>query len=286
MIANSTYPIYLADNKLSKTRVAVKLFPFRKDLPSPSFDNEIRIQELRHPNVVSLIKTVEKDSIIFKNTPLSISYVVMPIAFCDFDKLVNTPSFYKDETLVRTYFQHLVQGLEYLHVHNFAHMDLKPENLLLGEDYRLKIADFDLAFKKGDEMVRGKGSYDFRCPELKESQVKNAFSTDLYSLGVILFVMRTGCMPYFEAQNVRGYNLYGLLLNDIDGFWSAYSRIAPSTKKLGYEFKQLFNGLTRPDPEDRISLEKVKENEWYRGPVYGEEEIKEKIDQILKESPN
>ena len=50
-----------------------------------------------------------------------------------------------DEHLIHTYFSQLITGLEYLHSHHIAHLDIKPENLLIGHDYRLKIADFDQA---------------------------------------------------------------------------------------------------------------------------------------------
>lgn len=55
-----------------------------------------------------------------------------------------------DDTLVRTYFHQLVSGVEYLHSHGIAHLDLKLENLMLGENFELKIIDFDLSYVRGD----------------------------------------------------------------------------------------------------------------------------------------
>lgn len=53
----------------------------------------------------------------------------------NFSKLMSKAKIYNDEKLTRTYFHQLVEGLEYLHSQDIAHLDLKFCNLLLGDDY-------------------------------------------------------------------------------------------------------------------------------------------------------
>eukprot|EP00330_Aristerostoma_sp_ATCC50986_P001863 CAMPEP_0114576740 /NCGR_PEP_ID=MMETSP0125-20121206/1472_1 /TAXON_ID=485358 ORGANISM="Aristerostoma sp., Strain ATCC 50986" /NCGR_SAMPLE_ID=MMETSP0125 /ASSEMBLY_ACC=CAM_ASM_000245 /LENGTH=113 /DNA_ID=CAMNT_0001765497 /DNA_START=120 /DNA_END=461 /DNA_ORIENTATION=+ len=96
-----------------------------------------------------------------------ISYILMEYANNgDFQSFLNPKNPQIDEKLSRTYFHQLIAGISYLHSHCIAHLDIKPENLLLGDDLQLKIADFDLAYFEGDEMIKSGGTPCFRAPEL------------------------------------------------------------------------------------------------------------------------
>jgi len=77
---------------------------------------------------------------------------------------------YGDKKLCRTFFHQLIDGIEYLHSQNLAHMDLKLENLVLGDDFKLKIIDFDLAISLTDEkndQYGGAGTKNYRAPEVR-----------------------------------------------------------------------------------------------------------------------
>ncbi|RYZ75841.1 MAG: hypothetical protein EOP04_32805, partial [Proteobacteria bacterium] len=81
------------------------------------------------------------------------------------------------------------------------HLDLKLENLLLGENFTLKIADFDLAYVKGDTRVCTRGTKFYRSPELMEQRCSNMEAADMYAAGIILFVFKTaGILPHSENQ--------------------------------------------------------------------------------------
>jgi len=106
-----------------------------------------------------------------------------------------------DETLTRTMFNQILNGLEYLHnTAKVAHLDLKPDNLLIGEDFKLKICDFDLSYKLGsDKKTLSKGTKEYRAPELREQKFASkdgspnkAFEhkkCDVFAAGIILFVI-------------------------------------------------------------------------------------------------
>jgi len=67
-------------------------------------------------------------------------------------------------------------------------MDIKPENLLIGEDCNLKIIDFDFSMKTEEGVCLGKGSKNFRAPEVKKGKsLKNPTAADVYSAAVVLF---------------------------------------------------------------------------------------------------
>ena len=79
--------------------------------------------------------------------------------------------------LARTYFRQLIDGLEYLHSQGVRHLDLKLENLLIGDDYQLKIIDFDLSYMSGDTQILTRGSKFYRAPELRASQCRKRSSS-------------------------------------------------------------------------------------------------------------
>mmetsp|Transcript_26786 Transcript_26786/g.23730 ORF Transcript_26786/g.23730 Transcript_26786/m.23730 type:complete len:99 (+) Transcript_26786:429-725(+) len=70
--------------------------------------------------------------------------------------------------IARTYFHQLIFGMEYLHQNKLAHLDIKLDNLVVGEQYELKIIDFDLSHSENSNKkdFHSKGSRYFRAPEL------------------------------------------------------------------------------------------------------------------------
>jgi len=73
----------------------------------------------------------------------------------------------KSEIIARTYFHQLIEGLEFLHNQEITHTDIKPENLLIGEDFVLKIIDFERAKIRPSEKMPGRGTKNYRAPELR-----------------------------------------------------------------------------------------------------------------------
>jgi len=79
-----------------------------------------------------------------------------------------------------------------MHENGFAHMDIKIDNLLLGEDYVLKLSDFDWCYKDGDD-VMSPGTIGFRAPELiRGDQNIDPKASDIYSAAIALFMMLFG----------------------------------------------------------------------------------------------
>lgn len=103
--------------------------------------------------------------------------------------------------MARSYFKQLLKGVKYLHSFGVAHLDLKPDNLLLSENFQLKIGDFDGAFMNGDKKITSRGSRNYRDVELAQGVCKNPYAADIYSLGIILFIFVTGKLPYKEQDD-------------------------------------------------------------------------------------
>lgn len=197
----------------------------------------------------------------------------------DFFNLIINKRIVLTEILARTYFHQLIDAIEYLHSNGVAHLDLKLSNLLLGEDFRLKLVDFDLAYKTGDLFILSKGSKFYRSSEIIAGYCEDPLKADIFSAGIILFVFKAkGILPHYEGDLCRGHDLYGMLRNDIEGFWKMHTMIQKSDEEFfDKDFKELFEGMVKSKPSERFSISKIKESSWFNGPIYNDEELKVKM---------
>mmetsp|Transcript_4380 Transcript_4380/g.3638 ORF Transcript_4380/g.3638 Transcript_4380/m.3638 type:complete len:101 (+) Transcript_4380:363-665(+) len=79
-----------------------------------------------------------------------------------------------NEKMTRTYFHQLIDGLEAIHKTGMAHLDIKLDNLLLGENYTLKITDFDMSYSPESSVGNiSRGTVNYRAPELRKGKAKN-----------------------------------------------------------------------------------------------------------------
>lgn len=197
-----------------------------------------------------------------------------------------------DEKLARTYFKQLIEGLEYLHTNRVAHLDLKPENLLIDTTFNLKIADFDLSYTAGDEKILSRGTRYYRGPEFFQAssssssevfELEDPFAADIYSAGIMLFILKSGIYPHAEDRLVEGICFSELMYKKNLMFWAKHCEMLGQDRSFySREFKELFNGMVRANPRERLTLRQIKQSRWYNGPVYNSGELKYKMQEILK----
>jgi serine/threonine protein kinase len=169
------------------------------------------------------------------------------------------------ETAARRVFRELCEAVRYLHTNNVVHRDLKPENLLLTTRERdhmhLKIADFGLARKtmKSRDCRTFCGTPHYFAPEVihtfrdKETPAAGYDKqADMWSLGVILYIMLSG-MPPFEEEGLYEQILEGKYEFDV----REWTTVSP-------EAKQLVQGLMTVKPKDRLTIEQALEHRWFR----------------------
>lgn len=108
------------------------------------------------------------------------------------------------EKEARVKFRQIVSAIEYCHRMHVVHRDLKAENLLLDQDFNIKIADFGFAnrFQLGEKLGTFCGSPPYAAPELFLGRKYDGPEVDVWSLGVILYTLTTGSLP-FDGDNLR-----------------------------------------------------------------------------------
>ncbi|KAG0461246.1 hypothetical protein HPP92_021543 [Vanilla planifolia] len=151
---------------------------------------EISIMKLvRHPHVVLLHEVLASRKKI---------YIILEFITGGelFDKIVHHGKLNENDS--RKYFQQLIDGVDYCHNKGVCHRDLKPENLLLDSQGNLKISDFGLSALRGEgvNLLRTTcGTPNYVAPEVLSHKGYDGAIADIWSCGVILFVLLAGYLP-------------------------------------------------------------------------------------------
>ena len=285
LISEAKFSVHKAFSPAKNTTFALKVFELENGKPHKYFQNEIRFAHLSHPNIIKTVSFERKTSMLLKSKETEVSCLMMEYApYGDFFDLVSKQKQFFTDKLIRTYFRQLIGALEYLHSKKVCHLDLKLENILLGDKYQMKLADFDLSYIEGDKSILTRGTKFYRAPELLNNRCRDGALADVYAAGVILFVLKSGgIIPHAEATLYKGVDLLKLLNDNDKDFFRTHCRI--QGKKDSFydeEFKELFVSMTKIDPRKRATLDNIKSSSWYNGEFYTNEELTTHMERILK----
>ncbi|KAI7548805.1 Pkinase-domain-containing protein, partial [Hortaea werneckii] len=184
--------VKLATHIVSGQKVALKIISRRKLITrdmAGRIEREIQyLQLLRHPHIIKLYTVI--------TTPQEIVMVLEYAGGELFDYIVQHGKMAEDKA--RKFFQQIVCAVEYCHRHKIVHRDLKPENLLLDENLNVKIADFGLSniMTDGNFLKTSCGSPNYAAPEVISGKLYAGPEVDVWSCGVILYVLLVGRLPF------------------------------------------------------------------------------------------
>lgn len=243
--------------------VAIKILDKEKVLKHKMADQIWReiatMKRIKHPNVVRLYEVMGSKTKIY----IVLEYVTGGELF---DKIVHHGRMTEDEA--RRYFQQLVNAVDYCHSRGVFHRDLKPENLLLDAGGNLKVSDFGLSALSQQVQDDGLlhtacGTPNYVAPEVLDDSGYDGATADLWSCGVILFVLLAGYLP-FDDSNLA--NLYKKI--------SAAEFTCPPW--MSFPAKKLITRILDPNPTTRITVSEILDDEWfkvnYKPPVFDDKD--------------
>jgi serine/threonine protein kinase len=200
------------------------------------------LKALDHPNVLKVLDNFE-----------TASEHVLVMEFVKgkdlFDYITKQGKLSENDSKI--IFAQLLDALEYLHEHRVVHRDLKPENVMVDEKLQVKLIDFGFAtlYNPQDQLSTNCGSPLYAAPEIVRGQQYTGPEVDSWSVGVVLYAMLTGCLP-FEGEGLK----------------ALYSKICQGDFSIPDHVSQeacdLLKGLICVNTNKRLSISQAKRHPW------------------------
>lgn len=243
--------VHLAKNLKTGESVAIKIISKDKILKSglvSHIKREISIlRRVRHPNIVQLFEVMA--------TKTKIYFVMEYVRGGElFNKVAKGRL---KEEVARKYFQQLICAVGFCHARGVFHRDLKPENLLLDEKGNLKVSDFGLSAVSDEIKQDGLfhtfcGTPAYVAPEVLSRKGYDGAKVDIWSCGVVLFVLMAGYLPFHDPNNVMAM------------YKKIYKGEFRCPRWFSPELVSLLTRLLDIKPQTRISIPEIMENRWFK----------------------
>ncbi|KAG6535402.1 CBL-interacting protein kinase 19-like [Zingiber officinale] len=243
--------VYVARNVRTDELVAIKALDKEKIVKwglVSQIKREIAIlRRVRHPYIVQLFEVMA--------TKTKIYFVMEYVRGGELFSRVSKGRLREDAA--RRYFQQLVSAVAFCHARGVFHRDLKPENLLVDENGDLKVSDFGLSAvaeqsRGGDGLLHTFcGTPAYVAPEVLSRRGYDGAKVDIWSCGVILFVLTAGCLPFRDCNIVSMYR-------------KIYKGDFRCPRWFSADLKRLLHRLLDTNPRTRITIPEIMEDNWFK----------------------
>lgn len=242
--------VKLARHRITKTEVAIKIID-KSQLDSSNLQKVYRevdiMKRLDHPHIIKLYQVMETKNMIYLVSEYASQGEI-------FDYIARYGRMTEDQA--RSKFWQILSAVEYCHNRNIVHRDLKAENLLLDSNNNIKIADFGFSnfYTSGGQLSTWCGSPPYAAPEVFEGKKYTGPEIDIWSLGVVLYVLVCGALPFdgCSLQALRDRVLSGRFR--IPYFMSS-------------DCESLIRKMLVLEPSKRISIAQMKRHRWMQTEV-------------------
>ncbi|CAL8073175.1 unnamed protein product [Calicophoron daubneyi] len=236
--------LYVAIHAITRQKVAIKILDKRK-LGAEVFRvrSEIEaLKQLNHKYIYKLYQVIETDYYFY----LVVEYLSGGELF---DYIIEKG--HLTEVEARVIFRQIVSAIGYIHSKGFAHRDLKPENILLDSDQNVRIIDFGLCAKNSVNTMLNTfcGSFAYAAPEVLANKEYSGSAADLWSLGVILYTLLCGCLPFDPTKPEELSQRIG------KGVFTVPDSLSKSSRHL-------LSQLMCVDPRKRIKIDELRKHPW------------------------
>ncbi|CAA6663664.1 unnamed protein product [Spirodela intermedia] len=231
---------------------AIKILDKQRILSSRSMIRSIKreigtLKLMKHPNVVRLYEVSASRTKIY----MVLEYVNGGELF---DKIVSRGKFPEPEG--RKLFQQLIDGISYCQGKGVCHRDLKPENILVDCKGNIKISDFGLSALPqhlgNDGLLHTTcGSPNYIAPEILANRGYDGAASDIWSCGVILYVILTGYLPFDDR------NLAVLYQKIFKGETQIPNWLSPGARRM-------IRRILDPNPKTRLTVDDIRADDWFK----------------------
>ncbi|KAK4727814.1 hypothetical protein R3W88_032731 [Solanum pinnatisectum] len=245
--------VYHARNVVTGENIAMKVVGKEKVIKVGMMEQikrEISVMKMvKHPNIVELHEVMASKTKIY----FAMEYVKGGELF---EKVAKGKL---REDNARGYFQQLISAIDFCHSRGVYHRDLKPENLLLDEEGNLKVTDFGLSaftdhLRQDGLLHTTCGTPAYVAPEVLGNHGYDGATSDIWSCGVILYVLLAGFLPFQD-----------------DNIMAMYKKIHKGDFKcppwMSSDAKKLIVKMLDPNPRTRITASKIMESNWFKKTV-------------------
>ena len=206
--------------KLNET-CAVKVIPATDPSNRAFFNDTVLLPLLNHRNIVHVADVVQAGGV---------TYQIMD--HCEYGDLLH---FLKTrvlpEQMAIKVIAQILAGVEYLHALGICHCDLRPENILLGKAASIQITGFTQASIALDKPVMGPvGSYEYSAPEATKTEAFDGYKGDMWSIGVLCFVIMTRKLPFGRDGKYEVVNWELVKNEQVKGMIRSLLSLDPSTR--------------------------------------------------------
>ncbi|KRX08414.1 Protein kinase-like domain [Pseudocohnilembus persalinus] len=266
--------VKLVQHAQNKKYFAMKIYTELGQQALDDMQKEVQALQLinNHENVLKMVEFIyDGEYVKAKNKgSYKVTAVVLELApnGCLFDYVKVMQGFHID--IARYYFRKLLSGLKYMHEKGLVHRDIKLENLLLSENYTLKIADFGFVGASNQILYENLGTKTYKAPEIHtySKQGYQGEPTDVFSAGVCFFIICCGHYPFNQA--IPQDKLYNAQQQKNQSYWQ-YQIKSLTQKKIKTDFVnenfiKLMNGIFTSNPNERYTIDQVLESEFMQAP--------------------
>ncbi|CAG9535558.1 unnamed protein product [Cercopithifilaria johnstoni] len=208
---------------------------------------EVRCMKLvRHPNIVRLYEVIDTQTKLF---------LILELGDYDmYDFITKNADKGCPESEAQQYFCQIIKAIDYCHQLHVVHRDLKPENVVFFERLGIvKLTDFGFSnkFIPGQQLETACGSLAYSAPEILLGDAYDAPAVDVWSLGVILYMLLCGRLPFQEANDSE------TLTKILDCKYSLPDTLSPHARYL-------ISRMLVKDVQKRAALSEIINNSWVK----------------------
>lgn len=245
--------VFVAADRVTSRKVAIKKVIVHDEEKRKGFKKESSIMKsLDHPHICKLLETYDQGRFMF-----------FVMEYCEgrevFDRIMDNGLI--SEASTADIARQCGSALKYAHERGIAHRDIKPENICFVTsditNNQIKVIDWGLGFYFGEaRMSSAVGSLTYAAPEVLEASSQGGYDAmcDVWSLGVVIYVMLCGKPPFWGNYNQQLKRMKEESYPMSDKTWQA----------VGSNAKDMIRAMLKADPRKRCSMDFVLRHPWLR----------------------